>query len=123
MSKTVEDFDLSYADNKNSKNSSNIFPKNSRSKNVSNRKRTRENEIIPDDGGQHKRVKNSNTSNLEEAKENYPHVNDSNPKRNQQLIKEYNNMKQIYEEERVNQQSHLYLRRMSHDKAEQFPEL
>ena len=90
MSKTVEDFDLSYADNKNSKNSSNIFPKNSRSKNVSNRKRTRENEIIPDDGGQHKRIKNSNTSNLDESC-------------SQQLIKEYNNMKQIYEEERVNQ--------------------
>ena len=40
---------------------------------------------------------------------------------NQQLIQEYNKLKRVYEEERVNQQSHLYLRRIAHDKAKQMP--
>lgn len=123
MSKTLEDFDLSYADDKNSNNRSKSLRKSSRPKNASNRKRAREDENLPVDSSQHKRTKNSNTSNLEEVKENESHIFESNPQRNQLLIKEYNNMKRVYEEERVNQQSHLYLRRIAHDKTEQNPDL
>ena len=124
MNRGHEDFDLSYSEDKTGKNGFKVARRMSRPKATVAGKRNREPEnLFPSDSSTFKRVKASNTSNLERDQD-FPEENKGGvTHQNQQLIKEYNNMKRVYEEERVNQQSHLYLRRIAHDKTKQNPEM
>lgn len=123
MSKGDEDFDLSHAEDKNGKNGAKSTKRPGRPKGAPSRKRKRDLESQPEDNTQTKRIKSNNTTNLPEEGDAEFQQNAVVAQRNQQLLQEYNNMRNIFEEERVNQQSHLYLRRIAHDKSHQFPHL
>jgi len=68
------------------------------------------------------RFKN-NTSNIKEEEIVTTQLSNAVNKNSQANLIEYNKMKNIYEEERMNQQSHLYIRRIAHDKNKQLPYL
>lgn len=120
MSNPDEDFDLSHVEDKTAKKGASASKSLPKSKATQSRKRKREEENSSTHNNQNKRAKTSNTTNFndnEEEKVDHGKVN-----QNHQLLQEYNNLKRVYEE-RVNQQSHLYLRRMAHDKSNELPHL
>jgi hypothetical protein len=120
MSNPDEEFDLSHAEDKTAKNGASASKSLTKSKATPSRKRKREEENSSTHNNQNKGVKISNTTNFEDNEE--AKVDQGKVNQNQQLLQEYNNLKMIYEE-RVNQQSHLYLRRLAHDKSIQLPHL
>jgi hypothetical protein len=121
MSNPDEDFDLSHAEDKNAKNNGKSSNRLAKSKGAPSKKRKREIENSLIDKSEHKRAKTSSTTNLKDDEEQEVDKSEDKNDCGQRLIQEYNHLKRIYEDERVNQQTHLYLRRMAHDKAEQVP--
>lgn len=107
---------------KHSNTSQNKSKRGSRTKSTAGKKRDRNDSDMANQEASSKRAKiDDNTEQI--TKISHPNANLDKIKLNQAFLEEYNKLKTIYEEERVNQQSHLYLRRIAHDKTKQYPYL
>ena len=84
-----------------------------RPKGTNSRKRNRDDENQLEDKTSNKRFK-PNNSNIKEELTDIPTSNQHGVQR-QLYLKDYNKLRGIYEEERMNYQAHLYLRRIAHD--------
>lgn len=90
----------------------------SKDKAGSGKKRNRKDSDVPSNDEFSKRPKTDGSQD-QHAKLANISANAELVKQNQALLKEYNKLKTIYEEERMTQQSHLYIRRIAHDKNKQ----
>lgn len=123
MSKGDEEFDLTHAEDKKGRNTPKGSQKKEEAKGKMTRKRKRETENEPQDSSQAKRFKTSGSDNIKQEQDTGEVPEKELSQHHQNKFIEYNRMKNIYEEERMNQQMLIYLRRIAHDKTQQLPHL